>query len=125
MKTADTRCTTVTRRRNTDGTTQDNYRGLKTVFVSTVNLTRYASRSSVFVSLALEPTPDRVPERDDPPTLTVGIGCSTVFPVVADLPRELTVAGPMVHQRPFSDHFPELPTSRSQGQHLVLPPLQV
>ena len=36
MKTADTRCTTVTGRRNTDGTTQDNKRGLKTVFVSTL-----------------------------------------------------------------------------------------
>ena len=35
MKTADTRCTTVTGRRIIDGTTQDNKRGLKTVFVST------------------------------------------------------------------------------------------
>ena len=42
-----------------------------------MNLTRFASRSSVFVSLALEPTPDRVPELHDPPTLTVGTGCSS------------------------------------------------
>ena len=40
-------------------------------------LTRFTSRSSVFVSLALEPTPDRVPEPDDPPTRTVGTGCET------------------------------------------------
>ena len=31
----------------------------------------------------------------------------TVFPVVAGLPRELTVAGPMVHQRPPLLRFPD------------------
>ena len=30
-----------------------------------MNLTRFVSRSSVFVSLALESTPDRVPELDE------------------------------------------------------------
>ena len=39
-----------------------------------VSLTRFVSRSSVFVSFALEPDPARVPELDDPPTRNVGTG---------------------------------------------------
>ena len=47
MKTADTRCTTVTGRRNSDGTTQDKKRGLKTVCVSTIDLQRRGNMACV------------------------------------------------------------------------------
>ena len=55
MKTADTRCTTVTGRKNTDGTTQDNKRGLKTVFVSTVLAASFEIASESFAVVSCSP----------------------------------------------------------------------
>ena len=71
-----------------------------------VNLTRFVSRSSVFVSLALEPAPDRVPEPDDPPNRTMGTGCETDCGVDSwsDCWSSTTIGSPTCTSSPASGH---------------------
>ena len=78
-----------------------------------MNLTRFVSRSSVFVSLALEPTPDRVPELHDPPTRTVGTGCETDCGADcgSDHWSSTTVGSPTSTSSPASGHGISFSTS--------------